>query len=162
MGKDGKIVYAVGPSKKVPQLHHFCGWNPRVPKLQYHEGNSSPYIWYCNSITIYLLIFTVYVQCTLIPVCMVMVNICEYACMCIEYAWNLVHFSQHKVLLAEASSTFQAMRRCPLAPAPLELNDAVHPHQKRKLPEGLGRGGGGSAVHPMCHPFTVHRWYLLI
>ena len=67
---------------------------------------------------------------------------------------DLVHFSQHKVLLAEASSTFQAMRLSPLAPAPLERNDAVHPHQKRKLPEGLGRGGGGSAVHPMCHPFT--------
>ena len=85
--------------------------------------------------------------------CMVMVKMlaCVY-----RIRMDLVHFSQHKVLLAEASSIFQAMRLWPLAPAPLELNDAVHPHQKRKLPDGLGRAVV-KVRDPMCHPFVVHR-----
>ena len=43
MGKDGKIVYAVGPSNKVPQLHHFCE-EPEGPQASVPLSNSSPYI----------------------------------------------------------------------------------------------------------------------
>ena len=129
------------------EFHSFslCNHHPiNVPQLRHFAKNQPFSLSTESSPLLTCLYYTIIIYTPSIihmSMCMVMVRLC--LCVCESSPHGLCSLFS---TLTEASNTSQAMRLCPLARAPLELNDAVPPHQKQNSPMGWGVRGWKCAI----------------